>query len=72
MVASEKRPVIFGESRPTADSPVLTLAGAKRLAEKMMPRDLRAAGFKAGVYISDPDINGGTWYRIGFGKQVAA
>ena len=70
-MAQEKRPTIVGEHRPTTDSPILTLAGARRLAEKMMPRDLRAAGFKAGVFISDPEINGGAWYRICFGKQVA-
>jgi len=64
----EKRPVIFEEPRPNAESPVMSFAAAKRLAERRMPRDLRRAGFRAGVFVSDAEINGGLWYRVSYGK----
>ena len=69
---NEKRPVIISENRPTAYSPIMTLRAAKRYAEQMMPADLRRAGFSAGVFVSDAEIHGGSWYRVGFGKKVPA
>ena len=48
----------------------MTRSQAKRYAEKNMPADLRKAGFKAGVFESDPEIHGSHYFRIGFGKTV--
>lgn len=49
----------------------LSRAQAQRYAEKHMPEDLRKAGFKAGVFESDPEIHGAHYFRIGYGKTVA-
>lgn len=50
----------------------MTRAQAQRYAERAMPADLRRAGFKAGVFESDPDIHGAHYFRIGFGKVCAS
>ena len=50
---------------------LMTKDQARRYAEKVMPRDLKRAGFKAGVFESDPAIHGAHYFRIGFGKVCA-
>lgn len=50
---------------------VLTKDQALRWAQRNMPKDLKRAGFKAGVFESDPVIHGSHYYRIGYGKAVA-
>ena len=50
----------------------LTRDQALRYADRIMPEDLRRAGFKAGVFESDPVIHGAHYFRIGFGMTVAA
>lgn len=72
MNANEKRPVIFAENRPNADSKVMTMEQAKRFADRMMPKPLKASGFKSEVFASDIDTHGGLWFRINYGKRVAA
>lgn len=69
---NEKRPVIFSENRPTADSPMKTMAQALRFADRMMPADLKRYGFKSEVFASDPETHGGVWFRINYGKRVAS
>jgi hypothetical protein len=70
LAANARRPVVVGGHRPGPYNPVKTYAGALRYAEQMMPRDLRLAGFKASVFISDAEIHGGEWFRVSFGKVV--
>lgn len=48
----------------------MTKEQALRYANKIMPNDLRKAGFKAGVFESDIEIHGAKYFRIGFGKIV--
>lgn len=48
----------------------MTREAALRYANKVMPSDLRKAGFSAGVFESDPEIHGAKYFRIGFGKSV--
>lgn len=72
MASNEKRPVIFTENRPTADSKIMTAVQAMRLADRMMPKALKAAGFQSEVFASDVDTHGGLWFRINYGKRVAA
>lgn len=69
MDRNEKRPVVMG-SEKIADAPVLTYWGALRMARQLMPRDLARAGFTASIFVSDPEINGGTFYRINYGKRI--
>jgi len=69
---SERRPVLLGENRPDASSPVMSKAAALRHAERIMPADLRRAGFIASIFSSDPEIHGGSWFRINYGKTVPA
>lgn len=61
----EKRIVKFGLGK--LDKP-MTLNQAKKVGERMMPSDLRKAGFNCTVFVSDPEINGGLFYRINYGK----
>jgi hypothetical protein len=58
-------PVKVGAS--TLDSP-MTAAQARRWGERNMDPGLRAAGFKVHVSRTDPQIHGGTWLRINYGK----
>lgn len=67
----EKRPVVIGEHRPSAFNPIMTRAGALRYANKMMPADLRKAGFTASIFESDFETHGGLWYRVNYGKTVS-
>ena len=53
---------------PVYPGAVMTHEQARRFADRVMPNDLRKAGFKAGVFESDPAIHGDHYYRIGFGK----
>lgn len=48
----------------------MTRAKAERYANKIMPDDLRRAGFKGQVFESDVEIHGAHYFRIGFGKVV--
>jgi len=49
------------------DTP-MTPAQAQRWGEHNMPSGLRAAGFKVRVSRSDPQMHGGTWLRVNYGK----
>ncbi|MFK4131949.1 hypothetical protein ACI2KR_06595 [Pseudomonas luteola] len=48
----------------------MTRAQAQRYGDRNIPRDLKAAGFTCSVFTSDPEIHGGLWYRISYGKVV--
>jgi hypothetical protein len=62
---TEKRIVKVGIDQLTKP---MTFEEAKNWGERNIPRDLKAAGFKASVFTSDPEINGGTFFRINYGK----
>ena len=49
---------------------VMTKPQALRFANRRMPKDLKRAGFKAGVFESGPVIHGDHYFRIGYGKTV--
>lgn len=63
--AQEKREVRIGIGN--LNTP-MTEAQARRYGDANMPRDLKVVGFKTCVFVSDPEINGGLWYRISYGK----
>lgn len=65
--STEKREVRIGIGR--LDQP-MTQAQAMRYGVCNIPRDLKAAGFRTEVFISDPEINGATFFRINYGKTV--
>lgn len=67
-----KLPTITSENRPDASSPLLTEAGARRLGDRRMPKDLKAAGFRTEVYRAIDEVNGWNGYRVSYGKRVAA
>lgn len=46
----------------------MTRAQARRYGDRAMPGDLRRAGFKTAVATTDPDLHGGAWHRISYGK----
>lgn len=46
----------------------MTRKQALRLGEKTMPADLRRAGFQTVIFKSDPEMHGGSWFRINYGK----
>ena len=46
----------------------MTAAQARRWGERNMSSGLRAAGFHVHVSRTDPQIHGGTWFRINYGK----
>ena len=46
----------------------MTPAQAQRWGERNMPSGLRAAGFKVHVSRTDPQMHGGTWLRVNYGK----
>lgn len=62
----EKRTVKFGLS--TLPNP-MTEAQAKRYGDRNMPSDLKRAGFETVIFSSDAEINGGTFFRITYGKK---
>ena len=47
----------------------MTKEQARRYAARVMPLDLKRAGFVAGVFESDTEIHGAHYFRIGFGKS---
>lgn len=49
----------------------MTREQARRYGERHMPRDLRAAGFETVIARSDPEMHGGLWFRINYGKRDA-
>lgn len=66
---NEKRPVLIVENRPNEYSPIMTQAGALRYARRLMPADLKRAGFVASIFASDPELHGGLWYRVNYSKR---
>lgn len=67
MALSERLPVKLGLH--TFDKP-MTRTAAKRLGERLMPNDLKRAGFECVVGRSDIQMHGGEWFRINYGKKV--
>lgn len=67
---NDKRPVLIGENRPDQYSPVMTHKDALRYARRIMPADLKRAGFVASIFASDAELHGGLWYRVCYGKTV--
>lgn len=65
----EKREVRMGAGRAALPVP-MTHAQARRYGDRCMPADLRRVGFATQVFVSDPEINGGTFFRISYGKSV--
>lgn len=63
--APEKRLVRVGLS--VLPEP-MTLAQARRYGAKHIPADLKRAGFVPSVYISDPEINGSSFFRVNYSK----
>lgn len=66
----EKRPLLFGQSRPDRFAPIVTRARALQIARRNMPADLKRAGFRASIFASDSDIHGGLWWRVNYGRVV--
>ncbi len=66
---AEKREVRVGIGK--LDQP-MTKAQAKRYGDRNMPRDLKAAGFKTFVGVSDQELHGGLWFRVDYGKTIPA
>lgn len=50
----------------TFDKP-MTRKQAMRLGQRLMPADLKRAGFETIVCRSDAEMHGGTWFRINYG-----
>ncbi len=67
--ATEKREVRVGIGK--LDQP-MTSTQAMRYGDRNMPRDLKAAGFQTLVFASDPELHGGLWFRISYGKAIPA
>ena len=65
---AEKRVVRVGSGRETLGKP-MTRAQAKRYGDRNMPGDLKRAGFETVVFSSDPEINGGIFFRVNYGKK---
>lgn len=65
MNATEKRPL---RQNGLPDSDPITRKQAQRIAEKVMARDLKRAGFVASVFASDIVIHGAQYWRICYGK----
>lgn len=63
----ERRDVRMGVSNTTLHLG-WTKTQCKRWGDKNMPADLKGAGFKTVVFSSDPEIHGGLWFRINYGK----
>lgn len=66
----EKRPLLFGENRPSQYSPIVSEQQALRIAQRAMPADLKRAGFIASIFTSDIETHGGAWFRVNYGKRV--
>lgn len=65
ITSTEKREVRIGIGK--LDQP-MTVAQAKRYGDSNMPTDLKRVGFKTDIFVSDPEINGGVFFRINYGK----
>lgn len=50
----------------------MTRTQAQRWGDRNMPQDLKKAGFRCDVFESDPELHGGHWLRINYGKTVKA
>lgn len=66
----EKRPLLFGQSRPDRFAPIVTRARALQIARQNIPADLKRAGFVASIFASDPAIHDGTWWRVNYSKAL--
>lgn len=62
---SEKLTVKIGLGQ--LDRP-MTRAQAQRYGERHMPHDLKRAGFHCVVARTTPELHGGVWFRINYGK----
>jgi len=67
--ATEKLPVRAGCGNNAFPVP-MTQKQALRYGEQNMPADLKRAGFVCSIFRSDPEIHGGDWFRINYGKTV--
>lgn len=67
MVAKDVRPVRIGSGQ--LELP-MTKEQARRYGEANMPADLKRSAFQTCVFTSDPEINGGTFFRVSYGKAV--
>lgn len=47
----------------------MTRAQALRWGKRNMPADLAKAGFEVCVFRTDPEIHGGNWFRVSYGKR---
>jgi hypothetical protein len=65
--SSERLPVKVGLS--TLDA-VMTREQARRYGDRNMPKDLKRVGFQTSVGRTDPEIHGGNWFRVSYGKTV--
>lgn len=61
----EQRTVMIGLSQ--LHKP-MTIQQARKFGDRNMPNDLKKAGFKTHIFISDLEINGDLFYRINYGK----
>lgn len=61
----EKLPVKIGIS---SLEKLMTHEQALRYGKKAMPADFKKAGFECIIFRSDPEINGGNFYRINYGR----
>lgn len=66
----EKREVRVGSGRQALPDP-MSFKQAKRYGDRVMPAELKRAGFETGIFVSDPEINDGTFFRISYGKTIA-
>ena len=66
---AEKREVRFGIGKLDQ---TMTKVQAKRWGDCNMPRDLKVVGVQTYVGASDPDLHGGVWYRVDYGKMIVA
>lgn len=65
----QKRPVRIGSGRQELPQH-MTHRQARRYGNAHMPVDLRRAGFKTDVFVSDETIHGGLWYRVSYCLSV--
>jgi hypothetical protein len=47
----------------------MTRKQAMRYGQRNMPTDLKRAGFETVIFRSDPELHGGDWFRINYGKR---
>lgn len=43
---------------------------ARAIGSRLMPRDLKRAGFRVYVFASDPEIHGASYFRVTYGREV--